>query len=113
MLIGIVRIAHRARPHHAGLDLPAQIVPHDLERIFLDAHRVEAVDPVALGAAVAVNTAMAAAAVKVHIVIRAEPFAAFRARHDGFGGDGLNGGEHTIWLLNDGFFSFAVARQVK
>jgi len=98
-LIGVIGVAHRTRAHNAGLHLAPQVVAHNLKRVLLDAHLVKMINPVAIRPAVAIDAAMATAAVKIHIVIRAEPFAAFCACDNGFGGHRFNGRKHLIACL--------------
>ncbi len=64
-----------------GAQFPLQYI----QRIFLGAHLVKIFDLIALAAAVAVNAAMAAAPVQIHIVVAAKPILLLTvAGKDGF-----------------------------
>ena len=87
----VIRVAHRAGGDHAGAGLAAQIVADDAQGILLCVYGVEIVVAVAFRAAVAVDAAVAASAVDIHVVARAEPArAVFRVGDDGFCRDGLH-----------------------
>ena len=91
----IVRVTHRA-----GMDDPcpppgAQLPLQYIQRIFLGAHLIKIFDLIAFAAAVAVNAAMAAAPVQIHIVVAAKPILLLTvAGKDGFGRDIF----HTLLL---------------
>ena len=91
-LVRIIRIAHRAGADNAGVLLAAQLVPQQQERVLLGVNMVEIVVAVALRAAVAVNAAVRAAAVQIHVPVRAEPvLRAFLPCQQRFCGDGVHG----------------------
>lgn len=81
----IVGVAHGTCAHQAFFALAAQIAFHQRQRVFLDTYGVELLDLVTVAAAVAIDTAVAASAVQVHIIVRAEPRLVLRARYDGLG----------------------------
>ena len=88
LFIGIVRITHGSRGHDSSLYLAAQIVPDDPKRVLLSHDLVKFLDSIALGAAVAVDAAMAAALIDIHIIISAKPFPGLlHPCHDGLGGN--------------------------
>ena len=55
------------------MHLSAQLVTEDLQRVCLAPYRIKVADAVAVAAAVTVYAAVAAAPVKVHIIVGAEP----------------------------------------
>ena len=85
-LKGIIGVAHRACSDNARLNLTAQLVPQDFKGVFLFADGIKILYPVALASAVAVDTAVAAALVEIHIVVVSEPVGAFVFLQYGFSG---------------------------
>ena len=73
LLKGVVGIAHGAHADEGRADFPGQLVPEQGQRVRLGGHPVKVRDVVAVAAAVAVETAVAAAPVQVHGVVGAEP----------------------------------------
>ena len=55
------------------MHLSAQLVTEDLQRVCLAPYRIKVADAVAVAAAVTVYAAVAAAPLKVHIIVGAEP----------------------------------------
>ena len=87
----VVRVAHRAGGHHARPGLAAQVVADDAQRVLLGVHGVKIVVAVTFRAAVAVDAAVRAAAVDIHIIARTEPACAvFGVCDNGFRRDGLH-----------------------
>ena len=88
----VVRVAHRAGGDYARLRFAPQVVANDAQRVLLGADGVEIVVAIAFRAAVAVDAAVGAAAVDIHIVARAEPArAVWGAGDDGLCRYGLHG----------------------
>ena len=96
----IVRITHCAGGDHARACFAAQVVADDAQRVLLGADCVKIIVAVAFRPAVAINAAMAAAAVDVHIIACAEPVCgAFGIGDNGFGGKHLHSGSSfpAVW----------------
>ena len=71
--IRVIRVAHRAGPHHAGYTPAAQLVPYDPQRVLLCTHLIKRINPITFAAAVTVDTTMTASFIKIHIKRRSEP----------------------------------------
>ena len=89
----IVRVRHRPDAHNAFASARAQLAVQDGERIELHPHLVEVLDAVAIAAAVAVDAAVRAPPVQVHVVVDAEPLRIVVADflEDGFRPDRFHG----------------------
>ena len=78
---GIIGIAHRAHAHHALAGMAAQLTFQQLQRILFAPHAVEFMHLITGGAAVAINTAVAAPPVEIDVPAMTEPAFAGAALH--------------------------------
>ena len=78
---GIIGIAHRAHAHHALAGMAAQLTFQQLQRILFAPHTVEFMHLITGGAAVAINTAVAAPPVEIDVPAMTEPAFAGAALH--------------------------------
>ena len=87
LLKGVIGVAHGAHGDEGRLRLPGQVVPEQAQGVRLGLYPVEVRILVAGAAAVAVETAVAAAPVEVHGVVGSKPACGFAPVEQVLGGD--------------------------
>ena len=100
LLEGGVGVAHGTHSDEGRADFPGQLVPEQGQRVRLGGHPVKVRDVVAVAAAVAVETAVAAAPVQIHGVVGAEPGSRLGPNQNVLGGDIFHGAPSRLLFLS-------------